>query len=497
MCAAIKEKEARGPVAGHNRFPETPAFAGFNAPTRIEAAVTGLTVIEGAIPDGLDGAFYRMQPDPAWPPLLGDDISLNGDGLVTSFHFRCGEADYRSRYVRTEKYIAEAEARRALFGAYRNPFTDDPSVAGLSRGTANTSALYHAGKLLVLKEDSLPIEIDPDTLETIGTCDYGGAISSLTLSAHPKVDPENGNLYTYGYSARGEATTDIAYYVISPQGEVLHESWFHAPYGCMIHDFGITENHALFPITPLCSDPDRLRDKGSHFAWDRTRPSYLGVIARDESGASPVWHKGPTCHATHTMNGWEEAGVVHLETPTGSDRVFPFFPATDNQPWDAAGAAPLLSRWSVQVSEPESPVVQTPLTTIHGDFPRIDERFVGRRATRGWIVGLDPVYSSSGRTGVMGMNAIVELDLGNNSHRSFFVGEGCLPQEPQFIPRDTTAREGDGWLLMVRHRPREMASELLILDTRDISAGPVAVIAMPFRLRRGLHGTWVSRASRT
>ena len=46
-----------------------------------------------------------------------------------------------NRPLRIECAVFEAEraARRALFGAYRNPFTDDPPVAGIDRTTANTS----------------------------------------------------------------------------------------------------------------------------------------------------------------------------------------------------------------------------------------------------------------------------------------------------------------------------------------------------------------------
>ena len=62
---------------------------------------------------------------------------------------------------------AQAAARQALFGTYRNPHTDDPRVAGLSRGTANTGVVHHHGKLLVLKEDSPPVVVDPDSLDTL------------------------------------------------------------------------------------------------------------------------------------------------------------------------------------------------------------------------------------------------------------------------------------------------------------------------------------------
>lgn len=37
-------------------------------------------------------------------------------------------------------------------------------------------------------------------------------------------------------------------------------------------------------------------------------------------------------------------------------------------------------------------------------------------------------------------------------------------------------------------------SSVLIIDANDIQAGPVAVIDLPFRLRNGIHGSWVPRS---
>jgi hypothetical protein len=40
-----------------------------------------------------------------------------------------------------------------------------------------------------------------------------------------------------------------------------------------------------------------------------------------------------------------------------------------------------------------------------------------------------------------------------------------------------------------------MLSSIFILDTADIPAGPVAIIELPFRLRNGIHGSWVPAAT--
>lgn len=36
-----------------------------------------------------------------------------------------------------------------------------------------------------------------------------------------------------------------------------------------------------------------------------------------------------------------------------------------------------------------------------------------------------------------------------------------------------------------------MLTEIIILDTAKIPQGPIAIIELPFRLRAGIHGSWV------
>ena len=96
-------------------FPDTPNFTGFNTPSRIEADIADL-VPTGEIPAQLNGAFYRVQPDPQFPPRLADDISFNGDGMITRFHVHDGQCDFRQRWAQTDKWKLENAAGKALFG---------------------------------------------------------------------------------------------------------------------------------------------------------------------------------------------------------------------------------------------------------------------------------------------------------------------------------------------------------------------------------------------
>jgi carotenoid cleavage dioxygenase len=68
-------------------------------------------------------------------------------------------------------------------------------------------------------------------------------------------------------------------------------------------------------------------------------------------------------------------------------------------------------------------------------------------------------------------------------------------QEPQFVPRRPEAPEGDGYLMGLVNRHADMRTELLVLDANHLGDGPIATVRLPFKLRNGIHGTWVPGGS--
>ena len=148
-------------------YPKTPFFTGPEAPCRFEAEVYNC-IVHGEIPKQVDGTYYRCMPDHQWAPLYEDDVFINGDGAIDAVRIKDGHADFKQKYVRTEKFKIERAARKAVFGKYRNRYTDDPRVKHEIHSTANTHVIYFENQLLALKEDSLPYAMDPDTLETKG-----------------------------------------------------------------------------------------------------------------------------------------------------------------------------------------------------------------------------------------------------------------------------------------------------------------------------------------
>ncbi len=304
-------------------FPNTMDFAGWNAPSRIECDIYDL-VTEGEVPEEINGNWYRSIPDPQYSPMLGDDTFLSGDGMVSLFRFENGHVDFKMRYVKTERWKAERAARRSLYGLYRNPFTDDPSVRGKPRNVNNTTPIYHAGKLLALKEDSHAMELDPHTLETIGEFDYDGRLKSQTMTAHTRLAPDTGDLYFFGYEAGGLVTKDVAFCVADKKGNLVREEWFEAPYVALMHDFAVTREHVIFPVFPITADLNRMKQGGHHWVFEQDKESYIGILPRDAHARHMRWFRGPARSSFHFMNAYSEGNRVHMYFGVSKVPPFPF-----------------------------------------------------------------------------------------------------------------------------------------------------------------------------
>ena len=281
--------------------------------------------VEGPLPTDLDGTFYRVGPDAQYPKAAKyeDDIFFDGEGHVSMFRFRNGHVDFMSRYVRNDRWKAQHEARRSLFGYYRNRASDDPSVQNVRRGSHNTHIWAHANRLYALKEDSPPALIHPHTLETLdANYTFDGALTSQTFTAHPKNDPETGEMFAFGYEARGLGSTDINVFSVGRDGRMNWSAWVNAPYCCMLHDFAVTRRHVAFLAIPMAYSAA----SPVHWAWDNTRQPWLGVMRRGGDGKDIRWVPGPMNMSDHTMGSWSDGDRLYWDMDGADGNRFPFFP---------------------------------------------------------------------------------------------------------------------------------------------------------------------------
>lgn len=477
-------------------FPDNNEYTGFNAPMRLEFDLNDC-VVEGKIPDEINGNWYQLTSDPMYPPKFDDENFFNGDGIVTKFAFHNGKVDYKLRYVQTDRLTAEQEAGHALFGRYRNPYTDDPSVKGVKRGVVNTTPVWHGGKLLGLKEDDLAMELDPHTLETKGWWDFGGKWTSETMTAHPRLDFDTGEMFIFGYEAAGLATRDVALGVVNKAGELVKEEWFQVPYdsSSWMHDFAVTKDYIIFPCPPTNADLEGMKEGGPHWKWHPEKPTWVGVMPRNGSVKDMRWFKGPGLSFYHFMNAFNDGEKAYLDLSYCKDHQFPFVRKDTHGTQDVNPEDMMVPymRWEFDMSKPGDTWNETVLCGVPGaDFPRVADKDHMKDYDIGYMISYVPDNGPPCMIGIahMGFNTLSRVEIKTGKVTQFSFGPGTTIAEPIHVP---SKKEGhEGYLILGIHLHDEFLSDVAVFEAEHIDKGPIARVKLPIRFRHQTHGCWVS-----
>jgi carotenoid cleavage dioxygenase-like enzyme len=122
-------------------------------------------------------------------------------------------------------------------------------------------------------------------------------------------------------------------------------------------------------------------------------------------------------------------------------------------------------------------------------MPVINARFAMRKLRHFWFGTSHP------KLGPMLAPGPCHFDEETGKFEHFYAGLESSSEEPCFVPRRGGSVEGDGWLLSIVGRRSESRSDLVILDARASSRGPVAVVKFPCRVHEGFHGIFVPEAA--
>ena len=466
-------------------FPDDPFLTGYMAPSGIECDAPDL-VIEGELPADFSGTYYRNGPDPLHGPREGDVYHwFDGDGMIQCFHVEDGRVSYRNRWVRSEKFECEREAGESLFGVFNNPMTGDPAVAGVEYNTANTHIVEHAGRLLCLMEGALPTQIKQRTLETLGTHSFDGVIDG-PVTAHPKFDHDTGEMIFFGYNAGGPGSSLLRYNVVDASGKVTTNEFFEAPFPAMVHDFFVTQTHAIFPIFPLTASMERAMSGGPMLAWEPDKGTHFGVIPRNGSAEDVRWFSTDARFMFHMMNAWTDGTKLHADV-TGANAT-QFAPKIDGtMATEADGIAPTFRRWSVDLADNTDTISEELFDDMPCEFPRTDDRLGTKPYRHGYAAG------TLGKT-LSNFDTLVHYDTETGKRKTYSFGDNRFVGEPVFAPRNGSTQEADGYLVALVYDAPSNTSELAILDSQNIDQGPVATAKVPIRIPAGFHGSWLPAA---
>lgn len=477
-------------------FPQTPHFTGLNRPLTEEYDFDDL-VVDGTLPAEVEGTFFRAIPNPTFAPFIEDPaIALSPDGMVAAIRFRGGKVSAAIRYVETPRHLAEKAAGRALFGKYRNPFTDMAETKGIDRAVVNTTPVFHGGRLLMTKEDSLAYQVDPETLETVGRFDFGGRLKSQTFTAHTRIDGKTGEMFFFGYEAEGLATRTVSYGYADKAGNLVREQMFEVPYAAMMHDFTVTENYALFPIYPTKTDLERLKAGGDHWIHDQEEHSWLGVMPRYGDVSEMKWFKGPKgVYSFHMFGAFEDAdGNIHMDQCIGNSALFYFIREASGIFMHDREVGHRVERWTVRWDGAAD--VQTAVVGPPGDFPVIPAAQQGYAYDHAWMLTFNPQRTAPPVVGGVGnalFDTLLRIDFTGKPPQAFTLPANGGFNEPVHVPSREPGHEG--WLLAVADfelSPESSEHACLIFNAGDVAAGPVAKVILPRRQRPQIHGCWVS-----
>jgi carotenoid cleavage dioxygenase len=486
-------------IDGSEAEPRSPYLQGNFAPVTSVGSVVDadeLAVIEGAIPKDVEGSYLRVGPNPLYEPL-GRYHWFDGDGVVTAVHVRDGRVRFANAWVETSRLAQERRAGYPLFaniGDYKgwagllhiglNRLKRQWGVADPSQGvgSANTALVVHGERLFALHEADHPYALrfaDSGAVQTVGRESFGTLNHSFT--AHPKVDPEDGTMFFFGYST--ETKPYVQYAWVDRFGRKNPASVVvDVPNPIMMHDFAITRRYAVFLDMPLVFRKEAMVQQNSlPFVFDKKLPSRVGILPKYATADDRVrWFvlPGGPYMCFHVANAWEEddGNVLKLYACLLRDFSLEDFVGSEE-------SLPNLAEVTLDLATGEAKVTFLPVG--FGDFPTIDAARVGKRNRYVYLARMVPENDGATRSPGVGK---VDLSTGKLV-QSYDHGPGRFGGESSFVARGGASEEDDGYLCTIVWDDNLQRSEFVMVDARTM--GTVARVALPQRVPHGFHGTWV------
>ncbi|HTL89030.1 MAG TPA: carotenoid oxygenase family protein, partial [Leptolyngbya sp.] len=412
---------------------------------------------------------------------------FDGDGVVLGVHFHNAGATGVYRYVETEEFLNEQRSGQLLYGGYGmlppgnliNRFTKGVKNA------ANTSVLAIGDRLLTLWEGGHPYALNLETLETQQVDDLGGLPDALPFSAHPKRDPNTGEIYNFGASFGKDMVLNL--YCLDATGNLKQRSRHQLDGFPLIHDFVMAGQYLLFFVSPVRLNPlpllAKLKSFSESFDWKPENATQvlvfdretLNLVSQGETDAWYQWHFGNGCV--------DRDGNAVIDLIRYAD-----FDTNEYLRQVSTGETQLSATstlWQIRVDPLTGKVLhQQELLDRFCEFPTVKPSDVGQDWRYTYLSihrqGVDPAKEIFG--------AIARFDQVTGDLTEADFGQNCYPTEPIYAPDATDPNQG--WIMTVVYDGNTDTSEVWIFDSDRLNEQPVCRLALPEVIPLGFHGTW-------
>ena len=339
-------------------------------------------------------------------------------------------------------------------------------------------------RLLAVTETPHSIELDKNTLNTIGQIKYHDELKFNICTAHPHYDLRANKMLNIGISL-GRKNFYCVYYMDMQdyRRELLCKIPINQP-GYQ-HSFSVTENYIILIHQPLLLNPSRLlwnayfggKSYYECYQWQPKHGTDFYIIEKN-SGKTIRHLTSDAFFFLHTINSYEENNSVILDVHCYNDNEI-----INNlylEKLKHGLKLPHLEIRRYKLSLNADNVDYTSINQEYMEFSRLNYKQFNGKNYRYF-------YAANSTASTEFFNQLIKFDHNHGDYK-VWKQEGCYVGEPLFVAKPGATEEDAGVVLSIILNASQKCSFLIILDAKNFTE--LARVKVPHILPFGLHGNF-------